>query len=88
MTEAESIDPQIEDFILTETQKQRFQVLVHCLTDTCWDTCMGLPSPRLDTKTEVCIMNCVERFIDSTTFITKRLMNTTKYRSDSPLKFQ
>ncbi|CAH1636020.1 unnamed protein product [Spodoptera littoralis] len=63
-------------------------VLVHGLTDTCWDTCMGRPTNRLDSKTEVCIMNCVERFIDATTFITRRLMNTTKYRSDAPLLFQ
>ncbi|CAK1545691.1 unnamed protein product [Leptosia nina] len=88
MSNTESVDPQLQDFILSETQKQRFQVLVHGLTDTCWETCMGRPSNRLDSKTEVCIMNCVERFIDVTTFITKRLMNTTKYRSDSPLEFQ
>ncbi|CAH2054563.1 unnamed protein product, partial [Iphiclides podalirius] len=88
MTDNDSVDPQIEDFILSETQKQRFQVLVHGLTDTCWETCMGSPSTRLDSKTETCIMNCVERFIDATTFITRRLMNTTKYRSDAPLEFQ
>ncbi|CAF4842189.1 unnamed protein product [Pieris macdunnoughi] len=88
MSDSEGVDPQLQDFILTETQKQRFQVLVHGLTDTCWDTCMGKPLNRLDYRTEVCIMNCVERFIDATTFITKRLMNTTKYRSDSPLEFQ
>ncbi|CAG9793436.1 unnamed protein product [Diatraea saccharalis] len=88
MTEKESVDPQLQDFILAETQKQRFQVLVHGLTDTCWEICMGRPSIRLDSKTEVCIMNCVERFIDTTTYITKRLMSTTKYRSDSPLEFQ
>ncbi|KAI8437647.1 hypothetical protein MSG28_011898 [Choristoneura fumiferana] len=61
MTEKQTVDPQLEDFILAETQKQRFQVLVHGLTDTCWDTCMGRPSTRMDSKTEVCIMNCVER---------------------------
>lgn len=88
MNEKQSVDPQIEDFIRTETQKQRFQVLVHGLTDTCWDSCMGRPSIRLDSKTEVCIMNCVERFIDATTFVTKRLMSTTKYRSETPLGFQ
>ncbi|CAK1593841.1 unnamed protein product [Parnassius mnemosyne] len=88
MSERESLDPQFEDFVLAETQKQRFQVLVHGLTDTCWETCMGRPSNRLDSKTETCITNCVERFIDATTFITKRLMNTTKYRSDAPLEFQ
>ncbi|CAB3233539.1 unnamed protein product [Arctia plantaginis] len=88
MTEQEKVDPQLETFILSETQKQRFQVLVHGLTDTCWDTCMGHPTNRLGSKTEVCIMNCVERFIDATTFITKRLMNTTKYRSEAPLEFQ
>ncbi|KAG7309194.1 hypothetical protein JYU34_005121 [Plutella xylostella] len=65
-----------------------FQVLVHGLTDTCWETCMGRPTARLEPKTEACMMNCVERFIDATTFITKRLMNTTKYRSDTPLEFQ
>lgn len=26
MSEKESVDPQLEDFILAETQKQRFQV--------------------------------------------------------------
>lgn len=88
MTEKESVDPQLQEFILTETQKQRFQVLVHGLTDTCWETCMGKPYSKLDSKTENCIMNCVERFIDATTFITKRLMNTTKYRSETPLEFQ
>lgn len=87
MSEQEQVDPQLQDFVLAETQKQRFQVLVHGLTDTCWDTCMGRPSTKLDTKTEVCIMNCVERFIDTTTFVTKRLMTTTKFRSDSPLEF-
>ncbi|OWR45485.1 putative Mitochondrial import inner membrane translocase subunit Tim8 A [Danaus plexippus plexippus] len=88
MNETERVDPQLENFIHNETQKQRFQVLVHCLTDTCWDSCMGWPSNRLDSKTEVCITNCVERFLDATTFITRRLMNTTKYRSESPLEFE
>lgn len=88
MVEHEAVDPQLETFILSETQKQRFQVLVHGITANCWDTCMGHPTTKLDSRTEVCIMNCVERFIDATTFITRRLMNSTKYRSEAPLEFQ
>ncbi|XP_078685077.1 mitochondrial import inner membrane translocase subunit Tim8 A-like isoform X2 [Branchiostoma floridae x Branchiostoma belcheri] len=34
------IDPQMQHFIEAETQKQRFQQLVHGLTDTCWEKCM------------------------------------------------
>lgn len=28
MTEQERVDPQLQDFILAETQKQRFQVII------------------------------------------------------------
>lgn len=31
-----SVDPQLQHFIEVETQKQRFQQLVHQMTELCW----------------------------------------------------
>jgi len=66
-------DPQLKRFIELESQKQRFQVLVHGLTDQCWDVCVDKPSTSLGSKTETCLVNCVERFIDATNFVVNRL---------------
>lgn len=66
-------DPQLQRFLEVETQKQRFQQLVHGLTDQCWEICMGTPGPRLDKKTEACLTNCVERFLDTSNYIVNRL---------------
>jgi len=66
-------DPQLASFIEQENQKQRFQAVVHSLTDQCWDLCSPSISSRLDGKSETCIANCVERFIDSSNFIINKL---------------
>ncbi|KFM72307.1 Mitochondrial import inner membrane translocase subunit Tim8 A, partial [Stegodyphus mimosarum] len=68
-----SIDKDLERFIEEENQKQRFQQLVNELNDKCWDICLDKPGQRLDSKTETCLTNCVNRFIDASTFILKRL---------------
>ncbi|XP_076235731.1 mitochondrial import inner membrane translocase subunit Tim8 B-like [Calliopsis andreniformis] len=47
--------------------------LVYKITDICWEICVDSPSFRLGTKVEQCLKNCVERFIDTTNFITSRL---------------
>ncbi|XP_007507842.1 mitochondrial import inner membrane translocase subunit Tim8 A isoform X1 [Monodelphis domestica] len=36
MTGLGSVDPQLQHFIEVETQKQRFQHLVHQMTELCW----------------------------------------------------
>lgn len=69
-------DPTIQRFVNQETQRQRFQALVHEMTGRCWDTCMGNPSTKLDSKTENCIRNCVERFLDTSNFVVNRLEST------------
>ena len=70
-------DPELSRFIQVETQKQKFQQLVFALTDTCWETCIegSTMRPRFDNKTESCLVNCVERYIDTTNFIVNRLEN-------------
>ena len=39
-----SVDPQLQHFIEVETQKQRFQQLVHQMTELCWVRSLG-PRP-------------------------------------------
>uniref|UniRef100_A0A3B5L6E9 Mitochondrial import inner membrane translocase subunit n=1 Tax=Xiphophorus couchianus TaxID=32473 RepID=A0A3B5L6E9_9TELE len=45
---------------------------VHSFTDVCWDKCVDSPGSKLDYRTETCLQNCVERFIDTTLTITNR----------------
>ena len=70
-------DPHVQRFMQVEAQKQRFQQLVHGMTDQCWETCVDKPGNKLDSKTENCITNCVERFLDTTNYVVNRLENTT-----------
>nr|XP_020825763.1 uncharacterized protein LOC110196746 [Phascolarctos cinereus] len=41
-----SVDPQLQNFIKAEAQRQRFQQLVHQMTEMCWEKCMDKPGPR------------------------------------------
>uniref|UniRef100_A0A2R9A752 Mitochondrial import inner membrane translocase subunit n=1 Tax=Pan paniscus TaxID=9597 RepID=A0A2R9A752_PANPA len=65
-------------FIEVETQKQRFQQLVHQMTELCWEKCMDKPGPKLDSRAEACFVNCIECFIDTSQFILNRLQQTQK----------
>jgi import inner membrane translocase subunit TIM8 len=66
-------DAQLASFIEQENQKQRFQSVVHSLTEQCWELCGPSISARLDGKSETCLANCVERFIDSSNYIINKL---------------
>ncbi|XP_053977847.1 mitochondrial import inner membrane translocase subunit Tim8 A-like [Hylaeus volcanicus] len=67
------VDEQIQAFIETEAKKQQFQELTFHLTGICWEICVGRPEACLNPKVEKCFINCVDRFIDTTNFITNRL---------------
>ncbi|XP_021059852.1 putative mitochondrial import inner membrane translocase subunit Tim8 A-B [Mus pahari] len=76
-----STDPQLQQFMEAEVQKQRVQLLIHQMTELCWEKCVDKPGPRLDGRAELCLVNCVERFIDTSQFILNRLEQTQKARS-------
>ncbi|KAK7085622.1 Mitochondrial import inner membrane translocase subunit Tim8 B [Halocaridina rubra] len=65
-------DSELKQFLMLEQQKAQMQTMIHKMNDICWETCMGTPGSKLDSRTETCISNCVDRFIDSTLFITNR----------------
>lgn len=63
-------DPEIARFIAEVEQTQRLKKITEKITHDCWDMCVTNPNvSRFDSKTESCIVNCVERFIDSNKFI-------------------
>ena len=51
------------------------QAVIHELNEKCWDACMEntKPGSKLDSRTEGCIRNCVERFLDTNILVTQRL---------------
>lgn len=75
-----SADPQLQRFMEAEVQKQQVQLLIHHMTELCWEKCMDKPGPKLDSRAELCLVNCVERFMDTSQFILKRLEQTHKVR--------
>ncbi|XP_045435283.1 mitochondrial import inner membrane translocase subunit Tim8 A-like [Pipistrellus kuhlii] len=68
----------VQHFIKVATQKQRFQQLVHQVTEHCWEKCMDKPKRKLDSRAKACFVNCVERFIDTSQFILNRWEQTQK----------
>uniref|UniRef100_A0A131X8D5 Mitochondrial import inner membrane translocase subunit n=1 Tax=Hyalomma excavatum TaxID=257692 RepID=A0A131X8D5_9ACAR len=66
------VDREMQQFLAVEQQKAQFQAQVHRLNEICWDKCMDKPGTKLDGRTETCLSNCVERFIDTSLSITNR----------------
>uniref|UniRef100_A0A8D8QEV4 Mitochondrial import inner membrane translocase subunit n=1 Tax=Cacopsylla melanoneura TaxID=428564 RepID=A0A8D8QEV4_9HEMI len=59
----------LQEFIMAEKQKQQITATMFEFNDICWEKCQ---SDKVDSKTETCLTNCVNRFIDVSLFITNR----------------
>ncbi|EDV24410.1 uncharacterized protein TRIADDRAFT_24994 [Trichoplax adhaerens] len=81
--DAEGLDPEIRRALEVEQAKARFQSQIHSFTDLCWDACIDKPSAKLDSKTENCLMNCVERYIDSNLMLANRFADKMKRMSSN-----
>ena len=66
------VDPEMKSFLEMESQKAQLQAQIHKLNDTCWDICMDKPREKLDGRTETCLCNCVDRFIDTSLLVANR----------------
>lgn len=84
-SDSPSVDKELERFIEEENQKSTFQQVVHELNAKCWDMCVDKPGQRLDSRTETCLANCVNRFFDASTFILKRLEKVGQQHSEMEL---
>ncbi|KAM4703267.1 mitochondrial import inner membrane translocase subunit Tim8 B [Rhinophrynus dorsalis] len=63
---------ELQRMIAVEQQKAQFTAQVHNFMDVCWDKCIDRPGSKLDSRTENCLVSCVDRFIDTTLSITNR----------------
>ncbi|EFN67438.1 Mitochondrial import inner membrane translocase subunit Tim8 [Camponotus floridanus] len=70
--DTKGIDPEIAGLLMVEKQKAQLNAQIHEFNDICWDKCVDKPGSKLDGRTETCINNCVNRFIDVSVFITSR----------------
>ncbi|GFY62677.1 mitochondrial import inner membrane translocase subunit Tim8 A [Trichonephila inaurata madagascariensis] len=68
----QAVDSELEKFLTVEKVKTQFHEQVHHITDVCWDKCIDKPGSKLDGKTQACMINCVERFIDASLVLTNR----------------
>ncbi|XP_013112407.1 mitochondrial import inner membrane translocase subunit Tim8 [Stomoxys calcitrans] len=65
-------DSELQEFLMIEKQKAQVNAQIHEFNEICWDKCIGKPGSKLDSATETCLANCVDRFIDTSLLITQR----------------
>ncbi|XP_039962499.1 mitochondrial import inner membrane translocase subunit Tim8 [Bactrocera neohumeralis] len=76
-----SSDKELQDFLLVEKQKAQVNAQIHEFNDICWEKCIGKPGSKLDSSTETCLSNCVDRFIDTSLLVTQRFAQLLQKRS-------
>ena len=68
----QAVDYELQQFVQVEESKARFQGMAKQFTNICWEKCIDKPSSKFDSRTESCLKNCVERYLDTTNFIVNR----------------
>ncbi|KDQ63832.1 hypothetical protein JAAARDRAFT_189362 [Jaapia argillacea MUCL 33604] len=65
---------ELATFLEQEQRQARLQESIHSYTSMCWDKCItGTPSTRFSRTEESCLVNCVERFLDTSLFMVKQI---------------
>lgn len=59
--------------VMQLNQQMKINDTIQMLSGTCWDLCVGTPGQKLDSRTENCVKNCVQRFLDSSNYVVNRL---------------
>jgi import inner membrane translocase subunit TIM8 len=67
-------DPELASFVNQIEQSQRLKQVTNKLTNECWDLCVTNPNvSKFDSKTESCLVNCIERFLDVNAYMVNQL---------------
>ncbi|KAI0082187.1 hypothetical protein K474DRAFT_1634141 [Panus rudis PR-1116 ss-1] len=70
----EATQKELATFMEQEQAQARLHSSIHTLTSTCWDKCItGTPSSSFSRYEQGCLANCVERFLDTSLFLVKRI---------------
>jgi import inner membrane translocase subunit TIM8 len=70
----DGMDAEMKEFIEIETQKAQFYEQAMTVTDICWAKCVDKIGSKTignggDSRTETCLTNCVERFIETSLLV-------------------
>lgn len=76
--DGQNMDPEMQRFLQQQAGQARVTAVAMGFTDICWEKCVDkvggkVIGPNDDSRTASCLQNCVERFLDTTDFILKRL---------------
>ncbi|KZT52521.1 hypothetical protein CALCODRAFT_487093 [Calocera cornea HHB12733] len=75
----EALEKELASFLEQETAKSQVQSSIHTLTDMCWKKCVtGSIGARFARSEEGCLVNCVDRFLDSSLFIIQKVEEARK----------
>ncbi|KAI9143600.1 Tim10/DDP family zinc finger-domain-containing protein [Paraphysoderma sedebokerense] len=69
----EKTQAELQKFLEAENAKARVHSQIHQFTEMCWDKCITKINNKTDKNDEACLTNCVERFLDTSIFIVRRL---------------
>jgi len=70
----EATQKELASFLEAQEAQSRVHRRIHEFTSLCWDKCItGAPGQRLSRGEESCIVNCVERFLDTSLFLMRRV---------------
>ncbi|KAF8078416.1 Tim10/DDP family zinc finger-domain-containing protein [Lyophyllum atratum] len=70
----EATQKELASFLEKEQAQAKLHSSIHHFTTLCWDKCVtGTPSTRFSRGEESCLANCVERFLDTSLFMVKRI---------------
>ncbi|EPQ60890.1 hypothetical protein GLOTRDRAFT_124632 [Gloeophyllum trabeum ATCC 11539] len=70
----EETQKEMQTFIEQLRASSQLQQNIANFTNKCWDKCVsGTPSTSFSSSEQGCLANCVERFLDTSVFIVKRI---------------
>ena len=71
------MDAEMQQFVEMETRKAQLYEQAMSLTDMCWTKCVEKIGSKTignggDTRTEACLANCVERFLETSALVVQK----------------
>lgn len=83
LSDSSAGDAELQQFLLIERERAKIQAQIHEFSDICWEKCMDKPGSKLDSRTETCLSNCVDRFIDVSLLIANRFSQLVQKNSSN-----
>ncbi|KAH7883774.1 Tim10/DDP family zinc finger-domain-containing protein [Phlebopus sp. FC_14] len=76
---------ELATFLEREQAQARMNAQVQTLTSMCWDKCItSTPGSRFARGEESCLVNCVDRFLDTSLFMVKQIQQLHRAPESSP----